>query len=59
MDYERLQVLELYACGQMTAEAALRNFGGDSLEELHRQLRAEGLQIKQGKASAAISAAIA
>ena len=42
-DYERLQILDLHASGQMTAEAALRNLGGDSLEELQRQLRADGL----------------
>lgn len=42
-DYERLQILDLHAAGDLSREAAMRELGMDSLEELHRQMRAAGL----------------
>ena len=42
-DYERLQILDLYVAGHLSHEAAMGKLGMDSLEELHRQMRAAGL----------------
>jgi hypothetical protein len=43
-DYERLQSLDLYACGQMTTDNAMQKLGIDSLEALHQQMLAAGLK---------------
>ncbi|MCY1172336.1 hypothetical protein D9M73_124690 [compost metagenome] len=42
-DYERLQVLDLYAARQMEWEVAIRKLGIGSLEELEQQMQAAGL----------------
>lgn len=44
-DYERLQVLDLYAAGQMSGEDAVRNLGLDGLEELHQMVLAADLIV--------------
>ncbi|SFC25301.1 hypothetical protein SAMN05216344_11274 [Polaromonas sp. OV174] len=44
-DYERLQILDVYACGQMTSDDAMQKLGIDSLEDLHQQMLATGLKI--------------
>jgi len=43
LDYERLQILDLYAAGRMTSDDAMRQLGVDSLEILHQQMLAAGL----------------
>lgn len=42
-DYERLQILDLYAAGQLDTEAVMLKLGVDSLEDLRRQMRVAGL----------------
>lgn len=42
-DYERLQILDLYAAGQLAAEAVMLKLGINSLEDLRRQTHAAGL----------------
>lgn len=54
-DYERLETLDLYAAGQMSREEAMRKLGMDGLEDLHQQMRAEGLAAPQAGALAARS----
>ena len=44
-DYERLQVLDLYAAGKITSYNAMSQLGVDNLEALHRHMRAAGLEI--------------
>lgn len=44
-DYERLQVLDLYAAGQMEWAEAIRKLGIGSLEELEQQMQAAGLTL--------------
>lgn len=46
-DYERLQILDLYASGQMSAENAMRQLKTPSLEALHQQLSVAGLAVPQ------------
>ena len=42
-DYEHLQILDLYAAGQMRGEAAMLKLGLDSLEDLHQLVLAANL----------------
>lgn len=42
-DYERLQVLDLYAAGEMNREDAMRMLGVDSPHALQQQMLAAGL----------------
>lgn len=42
-DYERLQILDLYAAGQMSSDDAMLRLGVNSLETLHQQMRAVDL----------------
>lgn len=42
-DFERLQVLDLYAAGEMNREDAMRMLGLDDLQALQQQLLAAGL----------------
>ena len=42
-DYERLQVLDLYAAGKMNREDAMRMLGVNSLQALQQQILAAGL----------------
>jgi len=44
-DYERLQVLDLYAAGKMNREDAMRMLGVDSLQALQQQILAAGLNV--------------
>lgn len=44
-DYERLQVLDLYAAGEMNREGAMRMLGIDSLQALQQQMLAAGLIV--------------
>lgn len=44
-DYERLQVLDIYAAGQMEWAEAVRKLGIGSLEELEQQMQAAGLTL--------------
>ncbi len=50
-DYERLQILDLYAEGRMTSDEAMRQLGVDSLGTLHRQMLASGLAIPRTDAA--------
>lgn len=54
-DYERLQILDLYAAGHLSREVAMRKLGMDSLEELHRQMRAAGLIALSRRAGSRLS----
>ncbi|SDM43349.1 hypothetical protein SAMN05720382_101332 [Polaromonas sp. JS666] len=38
-DYERLQILDLYALGTISSDDALQRLGIDSLDELNQQMR--------------------
>lgn len=42
-DYERLEIPDLYAAGQMSREEAICKLGMDSLEELQQQMLAADL----------------
>lgn len=42
-DYERLQILDMYEAGQLTAEAVMLKLGINSLEDRRRQMHAAGL----------------
>lgn len=42
-DYERLQILDMYEAGQLTAEAVMLKLGINNLEDLRRQMHAAGL----------------
>jgi len=42
-DYERLQVLDIYAAGKMNREDAMHMLGIDSLQALQQQMLAAGL----------------
>lgn len=44
-DFERLQVLDLYAAGEMNRENAMRMLGLESLQALQQQLLAAGLNV--------------
>ncbi|MGH8856846.1 MAG: hypothetical protein ACREXG_02270 [Polaromonas sp.] len=44
-DYERLEILDLYAYGQITSGDAVLKLGISSLEELHQQILAADLVI--------------
>jgi hypothetical protein len=44
-DYERLQVLDLYAAGKMNREDAMRMLGVNSLQALQQQILAAGLNV--------------
>lgn len=44
-DYERLQILDMYEAGQLTAEAVMQKLGINSLEDLRRQMHAAGLTV--------------
>ena len=44
-DYERLQVLDIYAAGKMNREDAMRMLGVDSLQALQQQILAAGLNV--------------
>jgi hypothetical protein len=44
-DFERLQVLDLYAAGEMSREDAMRMLGLDSLQALQQQVLAAGLIV--------------
>lgn len=44
-DYERLQILDLYAAGQMSGDDAMQKLGVDGLELLHQQMLAAGLAV--------------
>lgn len=44
-DYERLQILDLYAAGEMNREDAMRMLGLGSLQALQQQLLAAGLNV--------------
>ncbi|MGH8859486.1 MAG: hypothetical protein ACREXG_15890, partial [Polaromonas sp.] len=48
-DYERLQILDLYASGQITSDDAIGKLGISSLEELHQQMVAANLAIPELK----------
>lgn len=43
-DYERLQILDLYAAGQISDEEAMHTLGLDSLQALRQQMLAAGLK---------------
>ena len=43
-DYERLQVLDLYATGRMSCEDAMRILGIDNLQGLQQQMLAANLR---------------
>ena len=43
-DYERLQVLDSYAAGQMSDEEAMRKLSVDNLQALQLQMLAAGLK---------------
>lgn len=42
-DYERLQLLDMYEAGQLTADAVMQKLGINSLEDLRQQMHAVGL----------------
>ncbi|MES2081037.1 MAG: hypothetical protein V4470_17240 [Pseudomonadota bacterium] len=42
-DYERLQILDMYEAGQLTAEAVMQKLGINNLDDLRRQMHAAGL----------------
>ena len=42
-NYERLQILDLYAVGRRTSDDAMRQLGADNLEILSQQMLAAGL----------------
>ena len=42
-DYERLQILDRYAAGEMNREDAMRMLGIDNLQALQQQMLAAGL----------------
>lgn len=42
-DYERLQILDLYAAGQMSQEEAMSQLGVGDLQALQQQMLAAGL----------------
>lgn len=44
-DYERLQILDLYAATKMSSEVAMLELGISSLENLHQQIAAAGLVV--------------
>lgn len=44
-DYERLQILDMYAASQMNGDDAMRELGIDSLETLNQQMLAAGLVV--------------
>lgn len=44
-DYERLQILDLYAAGQMTSKDAMQKLGLDCLEDLHQLVVAADLIV--------------
>lgn len=44
-DYERLQILDLYAAGQITSVDAMRSFEIDTLQDLHQLVLAADLII--------------
>lgn len=43
-DYERLQILDFYATGQMSDQEAMRKLGVDNLQALQQQMLAAGLK---------------
>lgn len=49
-DYERLQILDLYAAGQMSGEAAMLNLGLPSLADLHQLMLAADLIVPRAGA---------
>ncbi|MDI1342462.1 hypothetical protein [Polaromonas sp.] len=42
-DYERLQILDMYAAGQISSDEGMLKLGINSLETLHQQMMAAGL----------------
>lgn len=51
-DYDRLQILDLYAASQMSGDDAMRNLGLDSLEDLHQLVLAADLIVPRPDAMA-------
>lgn len=49
-DYERLQILDLYAASQMSSEDAMLKLGLDSLEDLHQLVLAANLFVPRAGA---------
>lgn len=50
-DYERLQILDLYAAGQISGEAAMANLGLASLADLHQLMLAADLIVPRAGAA--------
>lgn len=50
-DYERLQILDLYAASQISSDEAMLNLGIDSLGTLHQQMLATGLIVPRHDSS--------
>jgi hypothetical protein len=50
-DYERLQILDLYAAGQMSGETAMRKLGLERLADLHQLMQAADLIIPRAGAA--------
>lgn len=48
-DYERLQILDLYAASQISGDDAMRKLGLDSLEDLHQLVLAADLIVPMCK----------
>lgn len=50
-DYERLQILDLYAAGHISGEAAMANLGLASLADLHQLMLAADLIVPRAGAA--------